>query len=78
MTEKIMNINSLQAYLSKIISSERVIVREVNNVITLEAIDDMAASEEKEWDIFMSGVHGFSDDFTVERLNDAPENRVEL
>jgi len=78
MTEKIININSLQAYLSKIISSERVIVRETNNVITLEAVNDITANEEKEWDIFMSGVHGFSDDFNIERFNDAPENRVQL
>jgi len=78
MTEKIINISSLQAYLSKIILSERVIVREINNLITLEAVDDITAGEEKEWDIFMSGVKGFSDDFTVEHFNDAPENRVKL
>jgi antitoxin VapB len=28
---------------------------------------------DKEWDIFMQGINNFSDDFTVERMNDEPE-----
>ena len=32
----------------------------------------------KEWEIFINGVNGFSDDFKVERLNDLPVDRVEL
>jgi len=28
------------------------------------------------WEIFMEGVNGFSDDFTVERLNDLPEREA--
>ena len=32
----------------------------------------------KEWEIFMNGINGFSEDFKVERLNDVPEDRVEL
>ena len=34
--------------------------------------------QDKEWDIFMSGVNGFSDDFNVERINDVPECRVQI
>ena len=33
---------------------------------------------DKEWDIFMRGVNGFSDDFNVERINDVLESRIEL
>jgi antitoxin VapB len=33
---------------------------------------------DKEWDIFMSGINGFSDDYHVERGGDMPENSVEL
>ena len=40
MTEKIINISSLQEYLSKIISSQSVKVTEINNIITLEAVDE--------------------------------------
>ena len=43
MTEKIVNINSLQAYLSKIILAEKVKVTEIDNVITLEAVNDESA-----------------------------------
>jgi len=32
----------------------------------------------KEWEIFMEGINGFSEDFEVERLNDIPANRIEL
>jgi len=32
----------------------------------------------KEWEIFINGVNGFSDDFKVERLNDLPVDRAEL
>jgi len=30
----------------------------------------------KEWDIFMRGVNGFSDDFEIERLNGMPDDRI--
>jgi antitoxin VapB len=33
---------------------------------------------DKEWDIFMRGINGFSDDFSVDRMNDVPEGAVEL
>jgi len=32
----------------------------------------------REWEIFMDGINGFSDDFTVERLNELPADRTEL
>ena len=32
----------------------------------------------KEWEIFMNGINGFSEDFEIERLNDLPEDRIEI
>ena len=32
----------------------------------------------KEWEVFMDGINGFSDDYEVERLNDIPEDRTAL
>jgi antitoxin VapB len=32
----------------------------------------------KEWEVFMRGVNGFSDDFGVERTNDAPTGEAAL
>ncbi|MCL2323932.1 MAG: type II toxin-antitoxin system VapB family antitoxin [Oscillospiraceae bacterium] len=48
--------------------------------VCIKKIGDLVLlfSPDKEWDIFMSGINGFSDDFHVERLNDVPENRVVL
>jgi len=40
MREQIINTNSLQAYISKIISSERVKVKEINNVVTIEPVNE--------------------------------------
>ena len=40
MTEQIINKNSLQAYLSKIILSEKVRVKEIANGIVIEPVDD--------------------------------------
>ena len=38
MTERIINKSSLQAYLSKIILSDRVRVKEINNTVTIEPV----------------------------------------
>ena len=35
-------------------------------------------SQDEDWDLFMEGINGFTDDYTVERLNDIPESRVAL
>jgi antitoxin VapB len=48
--------------------------------VCIKKIGDLVLlfSRDKQWDIFMSGVNGFSEDYSVERLPDLPENRVEL
>jgi hypothetical protein len=40
MTERIINRSSLQEYLSKIILSEKIKIKEINNIITLEQIHE--------------------------------------
>ena len=39
MTDQIINVSSLPAYLAKIISAERVRIREINNVVTIEPVE---------------------------------------
>ena len=39
MTEQIINASSLPAYLSKIISAEKVRIREINNIVTIEPVE---------------------------------------
>jgi antitoxin VapB len=34
--------------------------------------------KDKEWEIFIRGINGFSDDYNVERLNDVPMDEVRL
>jgi antitoxin VapB len=50
---------------------EEVCIKKIGDLVLLFA-------REKEWDIFMRGINGFSEDFTVERYGDIPQNRVEL
>ena len=50
------------------------------NEVCIKKIGDLVLlfPRDKEWDIFMSGINGFSADYSVERLADLPENKVEL
>ena len=52
-------------------NSEEVCIKKIGDLVLL-------FQKEKEWEIFMSGVNGFSDDFSVERINEIPDSRVEL
>ena len=35
-------------------------------------------SQDEDWDVFMEGINGFTDDYAIERFNDLPESRVTL
>ena len=52
---------------------EEVCIKKIGDLVLLYPPD-------KEWDIFMEGINGFTDDYgaNISRLNDLPENRVEL
>jgi len=50
---------------------DEVCVKKVGDLVMLFPRD-------KRWEIFMSGINSFTDDFHVERLNDTPESREEL
>ena len=50
---------------------DEVYIKKIGNLVLL-------IPRGKEWEIFMDGINGFSEDFEVERLNDIPVDRLEL
>jgi len=51
-----------------------------DNEVCVKKIGDLLLlfPKDKEWEIFMRGINGFSDDFNVEHVSDSPRDVIEL
>ncbi|MDR3121235.1 MAG: hypothetical protein LBU58_07885, partial [Clostridiales bacterium] len=77
MTERVMNVTAVQSYLVNVLHTNKVKVREVNQVITIESAEEIVAANGKKYSCpFLGTAKGGS--LTVDKFLEMKQEEKEL